>query len=53
METITLKKYRGRGNNYLILDPNKMTSTYRSVISKCSVREILEAMQSVYCMDRS
>ena len=23
METITLKKYRGRGNNYLILDPNK------------------------------
>ena len=51
METITLKKYRGRGNNYLIRI--KMTSTYRSVISKCSVREILEAMQSVYCMDRS
>ena len=23
METITLKKYRGRGKNYLILDPNK------------------------------
>lgn len=23
MDTITLKKYRGRGNDYLILDPNK------------------------------
>ncbi|MGN0291222.1 MAG: hypothetical protein ACI4C5_04765 [Lachnospiraceae bacterium] len=23
MDTITLKKYKGRGNSYLILDPNK------------------------------
>lgn len=53
METITLKKYRGRGNNYLILDPNKNDIHLQERISKCSVREFWKQWQSVYCMDRS
>ena len=53
METITLKKYRGRGNNYLILDPNKNDIHLQERNIEMLCKRILEAMQSVYCMDRS
>lgn len=51
-DCITMIKYQGLGNDYLVLDPNKTVYNFRARKSHCCASEALDLVQTVFSTDR-
>ena len=49
---ITMIKYQGLGNDYLVLDPNKNRVQLQGRKSRCCASEALDLAQTVFSTDR-